>query len=95
MIYIYLEQKTTSSKLTKLGKKTLLVNNVLILEIDNKGLLISKKFYNKNDMKNIKFEKKITSENTSKQSFINDFLKTIIKKIDDPIGKKRSKINQQ
>ena len=44
-VYIYIEKKTSSSRLTKLGKKTLLVNNVLVLEIDNKGLLINKKFY--------------------------------------------------
>ena len=47
-VYIYIERKTSSSKLTKLGKKKLLTNNVLILEIDNKGILVSKKFYDKN-----------------------------------------------
>jgi outer membrane protein assembly factor BamE (lipoprotein component of BamABCDE complex) len=44
-LYIYIERKTTGSKLTKLGKKKLLLNNVLVLEFDNKGMLISKKFY--------------------------------------------------
>ena len=43
-IYIYIEKKTSSSKLTKLGKKKLIRNNVLVLEVDNKGMLLSKQF---------------------------------------------------
>mgnify|MGYP001268639378 FL=1 len=50
-IYIYIERKTSSSKLRKLGKKELIINNVLVLEINNQGLLVSKKFYNKDDMR--------------------------------------------
>ena len=36
-IYIYIEKKTSSSRLTKLGKKKLLANNVLVLEINEDG----------------------------------------------------------
>tara|TARA_B100000579_G_scaffold435135_2_gene457655 strand:+ start:296 stop:760 length:465 start_codon:yes stop_codon:yes gene_type:complete len=90
-VYIYIERKTSSSKLTKLGKKTLLKNNVLVLEIDNKGLLVSKKFYDKNDMQNIEFDESITVVNYSKKSFIYNFLSTLRQKIDDPLGKKRIK----
>jgi len=43
-LFIYLEKKTSSSKLRKLGKKELITNNVLVLEIDNKGLLVKKNF---------------------------------------------------
>ena len=90
-VYIYIERKTSSSKLTKLGKKKLLVNNVLVLEMDNKGLLVNKKFYDKNDMQNIKFDENITVVNYSKRSFIYNFLSTLRQKIDDPLGKKRIK----
>ena len=62
-IYIYIERKTSSSKLTKLGKKNLITNNVLILEIDNKGILLSKKFFDKEDMNKINFEENITGIN--------------------------------
>ena len=65
-IYIYIERKTSSSKLTKLGKKKLLANNVLVLEINNAGILKYKKFYNLDDMKKIKFEENITAVNYSK-----------------------------
>lgn len=89
-LYIYIEKKTSSSKLTKLGSKDLLINNVLVLEINNKGILTSKKLYTKNDMMKIKFEEKITIANYSKESFINRFLFSVRQKIDDPTGKKRS-----
>ena len=90
-IYIYLERKTSSSRLTRLGKKRLIKNDVLVLEIDNTGILLSKKFYNKDDMNEIKFDENITGVNYSKRSFIFNFLSSIRQKIDDPLGKKRIK----
>ena len=90
-IFIYIERKTSSTKLTKMGKKKLLLNDVLVLEIDNTGILLSKKFYNKDDMKKIKFEESITGVNYSKKSFIFNVLSSLRQKIDDPLGKKRIK----
>ena len=90
-IYIYIERKTSTSKLTKLGKKKLVTNNVLVLEIDATGILLSKKFYNKDDMNNIKFDESVTGINYSQRSFIYNFLSSVRQKIDDPLGKKRIK----
>tara|TARA_B100000902_G_scaffold308700_1_gene297922 strand:+ start:517 stop:981 length:465 start_codon:yes stop_codon:yes gene_type:complete len=90
-VYIYIERKTSSSKLTKLGKKVLLKNNVLVLEIDDKGLLVKKNFYDLEDMKNIKYDETVTTVNYSKKSFIYNFLSSVRQKIDDPLGKKRIK----
>ena len=90
-IYIYMERKTSSGRITKLGKKKLIQNNVLVLELNNKGILVSKKFYDKDDMLKIKFDNDITSINYQKRSFINSFLSSVRQKIDDPLGKKRIK----
>ena len=90
-IYIYIEKKTSSSKLTKLGKKKLLRNNVLVLEVDTKGILVSKKFYNIEDMKKMKFDESTTEINQTRKSFIYNFLYSVRQKIDDPLGKKRIK----
>ncbi len=90
-VYIYIERKTSSSKLSKLGKKKLITNNVLVLEIGNTGVLLSKKFYNKDDMKNINFDEDQTGLNYSKKSFVYNFLSSLRQKIDDPLGKKRIK----
>ncbi len=90
-IYIYIERKTSSSKLIKLGKKVVIKNNVLILDIDNKGLLVNKKFYNKDDMQKIKFDEGKTTASHSKNSFVYNFLYSLRQRIDDPRGQKRSK----
>ena len=90
-VYIYIERKTSSTKLSKLGKKTLLTNNVLVLEISNSGILLSKKFYDINDMNEIKFDESQTGINYSQKSFIYNFLSSLRQKINDPLGKKRIK----
>ena len=90
-VYIYIERKTTGTKIVKLGKKKLLINDVLVLEVDSKGILLSKQFYNKSDMNNINFNEAITGVNYSKKSFIYSFLSSVRQKIDDPLGKKRIK----
>ncbi len=90
-LYIYIERKTSSSKLSNLGKKKLIKNDILVLEIDSKGILVSKKFYNKTDMNEINFDQNVEEINYSKKSFIYNFLSTLRQKIDDPLGKKRIK----
>lgn len=89
-LYFYLEKKTSSSKITKLGAKNLIVNNVLVLELNDKQIVISKKLYTKEDMLKIKFDKNTTEAEYTKESFINRFLFSVKQKIDDPTGKKRS-----
>ena len=91
-IIIYLERKTSNSKLLKLGKRKLLTNNVLLLEIDNKGILIKKDFLDKEDLNKIKISQKVTGIKTQKESFIKQALSNILNKIDDPLGKKRGSI---
>ena len=92
-IYIYIERKTSSSKLRKLGKRKLLVNNVLIVEIDNKGILVSKKFLNKEKINKMDFSNNTTEKNYSKRSFVYGFLSSMRQKINDPLGKKRNQEN--
>ena len=92
-LWIFIERNTSSSKLIKLGKKKLLDNNVLVLEIDNKGILVGKIFLNKNNMQKIKFSQDFTKLSFSKQSFVYDFLNSMREKINDPLGKRRSMEN--
>ena len=90
-VLIYIERKTSSSKLTKLGKRNLIVNNVLILDVDKKGILINKEFYNKDDMQKIKFDDNNTVADYTRSSFVSDFFFSLRQRIDDPLGKKRIK----
>jgi len=91
-VLIYIERKTSSTKLSKLGKQELLKNNVLVLELDNTNILLSKKFYTKEDMSEVNFDKSLTkTDYTLKNDFIYSFLASVRQKANDPLGKKRIK----
>ena len=90
-VWIYIERKTTVSQLRSLGKKRILVNNVLILEINDRGMVVDKKFYNKEDMNELKISKKKTNVLNKKDSFIRSILVSLRQKINDPLGKRKAK----
>ena len=90
-IWIYIERKTTVSNIRSLGKKKLLVNNVLVLEFDQRGLLLKKDFYNKDQMNNIKIAQNETKVLNKKNSFIRNILTSLRQKINDPLGQKSAK----
>tara|TARA_B100001123_G_C14901625_1_gene864059 strand:+ start:180 stop:641 length:462 start_codon:yes stop_codon:yes gene_type:complete len=90
-VWIYIERKITKGRMITLGRKKILVNNVLILEIDSKGLLVKKEFFDKEKMNKINFSKKETSVINKKDSFIFNVLSSIRQKINDPLGKRKVK----
>ena len=97
-VWIYIERKQTQSRLKNLGKMKIYKNDVLVLEIDNYGLLKKKDFYNLNDMKKINIVKNTTKGNITKNSFIYEFMSSMRQKMNDPLGvraKKRQEINQR
>ena len=87
-IWIYIERKTTTNHFFKLAKEKIIVNNVLVLEINNYGLLVNKEFYNKDKMNDLDFSKKNTETIISKKSFVYDFLSSVRQKLNDPLGKR-------
>ena len=90
-IWVYIERKTTVSDVRSLGRKKLLLNNVLLLEFDNRGLLVKKEFYDKSQMNKIKISKNKTSVLNKKDSFIDSILLGLKYKINDPLGKRKAK----
>ena len=90
-VWIYIERKQTQSQFKNLGKMKIYKNDVLVLEIDNYGLLKKKDFYNVNDMKKIDIVKKTTEGNITKNSFIYDFMSSLRQKINDPLGVRAKK----
>ena len=97
-VWIYIERKQTQSRLRNLGQMKIFKNNVLVLEIDNYGILKKKEFYNMDDMKKIKIAEETTEANFSRNSFIYEFMSSMRQKINDPLGvraKKREEISQR
>ena len=97
-IWIYIERKQTQSKIKNFGRMKIFKNDVLVLEIDRKGILKKKEFYNMNDMEKIKIVKDTTHAAFARNSFIYDFMSSMRQKINDPLGvraKKRKEISQR
>ena len=73
-------------------------NDVLVLELDNYGILKKKDFYNIDDMQKINIVEGTTEANFARNSFIYDFMSSMRQKINDPLGvraKKRKEISQR
>ena len=97
-VWIYIERRQTQSKLRNLGKMKIYKNDVLVLEIDDYGILKKKEFYNKDDMQDIKIVEATTKAGFKKNTFIYDFMSSMRQKINDPLGvraKKRKDISQR
>ena len=97
-IWIYIERKQTQSNIKNLGRMKIYKNDVLVLEINNYGILKKKEFFDKDDMEKIKITKETTETGFSKKAFIYDFLSSMRQKINDPLGqraKKRKEINRR
>ena len=97
-IWIYIERKQTQSKIKNLGRMKIFKNDVLVLELDDYGILQKKDFYTKEDMEKIKIVNETTQVNFEKNSFIYDFMSSMRQKVNDPLGvraKKRKEISQR
>ena len=88
-VWIYIERKITNSHI--LGKRELIVNNVLVLEIDERGLLAKIDFYDIEDMNKLKLDPGKTEITYKKKSFVYDFLASMRQKINDPLGVRKKR----
>ena len=79
--WMYLERILTKGKYHKLGQHVLKSNNVLVLKFDKYGVLNEKNFYDKNDIKKVKFNKNKTENKLTKTSFVESFLSSIKQKM--------------
>jgi len=91
-VWIYIERKITNSHF--FGKRELVVNNVMVLEIDEMGILAKKEFYNIDDMKDIDFDPN-RSESIKKRNFIYNFLSSLRQRVNDPLGVRKKKRQEQ
>ena len=90
-VWIYIERKITNSHF--FGRRKLIINNVMVLEIDEKGILAKKDFYDIEDMKEIDFDEN-RSESLKKRNFIYNFLSSLRQRINDPLGVRKKKREQ-
>ena len=90
-MWIYIERKISNTHF--FGKRKLIINNVLILEINELGIVSKKNFIDINKMRDIKFDKDRTAS-LEKRDFIYKFLSSLRQKVNDPMGVRKKKREQ-
>ncbi|MDC0249835.1 outer membrane protein assembly factor BamE [Candidatus Pelagibacter sp.] len=82
-LWIYIENRKSKSSLLKLGKEVVLTSNILVLEINDKGILKNKKFYNIDDQNELIFSKNKTVM-SDKDGFVYGVISSFKQRIDSP-----------
>ena len=92
-IWIYIETKKQSTSIFKVGSRKLIKSNVLVVRINERGILEKKDYYNIDDMNSIKFSEQVTQSGYDKNSYVYGVLRSLRDKINSPIKRKSSKEN--
>ena len=88
--WYYIERLKTNQSLIKLGNQKIKKNNILIVELDNLGILKNKKLINLDNMNDIKYLNETTEKDFKNDSMIYSVLSSLREKINAP-AKNRSK----
>ena len=90
-ILFFIERKISNKSVLTLGKKIIITNNVLVVELDKYGILKKKDLYDLTKMQKVKFSKNTTQVDYAKNSFVYDFLSSMRQKVNDPLNKRGNK----
>ncbi len=86
--WFYIERVKTNLSIFKLGKQKIKTNNVLILEINQYGILENKSIINIDEMNNVKFVKTTTTKDFEDKNLLYDVFSSLREKINAPVRKK-------
>ena len=88
--WFYIERLKTNQSLIKLGNQKIEKNNVLIVQLDNSGIVRKKKLLDLENMKDIKYLKTTTEKDFKNESVLYNIFSSLREKINAP-SKNRSK----
>ncbi len=86
--WFYIERVKTNLSIFKLGKQKIKTNNILILEINQYGILENKSIINIDEMNNVKFVKTTTTKDFEDKNLLYDVFSSLREKINAPVRKK-------
>ena len=84
-----IERLKTTQSIIKLGKQKLMKSNVLIVELNNKGIIINKKLLNLENMNDIKYLEDTTEKDFKNNNFMYGVLTSLREKINAPAKNRR------
>ena len=90
-VWFYIESVKVNQSIIKLGKKKLKKNNILIVELNNRGIVEEKEFFNKTNMNELKYSKDITQKGFSETGYIYTVLTSLRQKINAPSKNRKRK----
>tara|TARA_B100000674_G_scaffold489348_1_gene503187 strand:- start:100 stop:555 length:456 start_codon:yes stop_codon:yes gene_type:complete len=82
--WFYIERLKTNQSLFKLGRQKIKKNNILIVQLNNKGILKKKKLLNLDNMNDIKFLENTTGKDFSKNNTLYEVFSSLREKINAP-----------
>ena len=88
--WFYIESLKTNQSLIKLGNQKIEKNNVLIVQLDNSGIVREKKLLDLENMKDIKYLNTTTEKDFKNESILYNIFSSLREKINAP-SKNRSK----
>ena len=88
--WFYFERFKTNQSLFKLGVQKIKKNNVLILELNNAGILKSKQIKDISDMNDLEFADKTTNKDFKNTSVLYGVFSSLREKINAPVKNKRN-----
>ncbi len=88
--WFYIERLKTNQSLIKLGNQKIEKNNVLIVQLDNSGIVREKKLLDLENMKDIKYLNTTTEKDFKNESILYNIFSSLREKINAP-SKNRSK----
>ena len=84
-LWFYFERLKTNQSLVKLGAQKIKKNNILIVELNNKGILKSKRILDLDDMNDIEYIKTVTTKEFKNDNFIYGIFSSLREKINAPL----------
>ena len=82
--WFYIERLKSNQSLLKLGTQKIKINNILLVELNNKGILIDKKLLNIENMNDLKYLDDTTTKDFKNNNFMFDLLSSLREKINAP-----------
>ena len=82
--WFYIERLKSNQSLIKLGTQKIKKNNIIIVELDNSGILIDKKLLNIENMNDVKYVEAITEKDFKNNNFMFTVLTSLREKINAP-----------
>ena len=86
-LWIYLEIKKKNQSIFKLGKQKIEKNNVLVIYLNEIGMVSKKEFYDINNLNKLNFSKKTTKNIYEKDTYLFNLLSSLRNKINAPFKK--------